>query len=1110
MNISVDQIILYANIFFIFIIVLCGLVGFIRGTLKSGYYMVATLLILLLGWILMTPLSNKIAYLDVSNLNIVLDGIMVENPMQFICTIIERDYAEYTFLVVEGSNSLSLLEGIVGVATKLIYFILLFIGLFTVYFLISLIVWLIIRKPLRRKFARETEISLNKKISFKSRLGGLTIGLTKGLIYTLLIGIIFAGISTIGNSVENVVNQTEEIAIVFDEDEVSVVKLGNEAQDLPVSTEYQFIFDILDAYHGTIPSKVFGSVKFGEYDTTFDEALSDLILSIETDSGNLNLRKEIKKVEKILTSDAVKEVMAEGFDIKKLHNLKEEDLKEIVDTLSSLDLIKIIVPVGIEFIVNSDVMVEKFGDSFKEIQDLIKANYDQLVNLDFSSDVQKLGYAFVDMVYLLDENIGELSKIDYLSLDLQTITMILENIESLELLEVVAPVIVNYVLNLDVVKSAVEATGFTMEDLGLTGDIDYVHEMMCIKNIYGKLQELKIKMTEGKLDLNELDREKIDGFVDVLFESKIIKNAVPIVATSLLSSNLPDEFSHILTKEEIENINWENEFGPLLTAAATLFKTNILSASDKAEAIMNLDSATLNELGEYLSKSEVFVNNFDEIIIEFLKIILGDDIEYNPLDPSKGETWTSEEIVCIFEAAKKLSSGLSFDLSDSEIEDISNTLTSSKFIKKNLSTIINSLAKDLETDIITLENEEWTKDEMFATLKGLCILMKDGTNTNSIINNIISLSDEDLYVIMDSKFLSQIFANLIVEFASDNFVIPEEMKTYQSQAWYGRDGELVRIVKSLGLLFKEGNCDLNSINVNEMIEDLISCFDNKEDASTLLSSVVLCETLKVNITKLELLSNYINTSFTNNGKDVNDSNAWYSFDENNNPEQKELWNLLNSINILLGDKKYNDVKSFEIELIIENEELYPELDSEYNVVSTKVNEMLKSMIIEEAFASVVKKMFENNGYVTEVLTLPSDVNWYRKDVNNNEEYDLKLFVEAFIIVQEYFDFENIKNIVNSGSSIRKLSTSEISNLSTGMVISRIFRNNFAKLFNAIFTVEFANVVNDSSLSDMEKLQLATWWTNNMFNQADYDNVTKAIARNRMIASISAVCIELNG
>ena len=209
----------------------------------------------------------------------------------------------------------------------------------------------------------------------------------------------------------------------------------------------------------------------------------------------------------------------------------------------------------------------------------------------------------------------------------------------------------------------------------------------------------------------------------------------------------------------------------------------------------------------------------------------------------------------------------------------------------------------------------------------------------------------------------------------------------------------------------DSSINLDSINIDELLDDIISCFANDEDAKVLLSSIVLCETLKDNLLNTDLLKDYALKAFSNNNLNIDDVNNWYSFDLNKNPEKKELWKLMNSINILLGDKKFNEIESFDINLIIKNEQLYPQVDGKYNVISTKVDELLNSIIIEEVFATVVKEMFNDNGYLSEVFVVPTDVNWYRKDASKNEEYDLKLFIEAFVVVQEFFDFNIFEEIV---------------------------------------------------------------------------------------------------
>ena len=63
-----EEIILYFNIAILAIIALFGLIGFIRGTRKSIYYMIATLIILLGGWFLSDIICNMLLDIDLSSL----------------------------------------------------------------------------------------------------------------------------------------------------------------------------------------------------------------------------------------------------------------------------------------------------------------------------------------------------------------------------------------------------------------------------------------------------------------------------------------------------------------------------------------------------------------------------------------------------------------------------------------------------------------------------------------------------------------------------------------------------------------------------------------------------------------------------------------------------------------------------------------------------------------------------------------------------------------------------------------------------------------------------------------------------------------------------------
>ena len=93
---------------------------------------------------------------------------------------------------------------------------------------------------------------------------------------------------------------------------------------------------------------------------------------------------------------------------------------------------------------------------------------------------------------------------------------------------------------------------------------------------------------------------------------------------------------------------------------------------------------------------------------------------------------------------------------------------------------------------------------------------------------------------------------------------------------------------------------------------------------------------------------------------------------------------------------------------------------------------LNSIILEEVFSSIVQEMCAPNGYLSLVINIPSDVNWYKKDVKGSEEYDLQTFLESFFLIQESLDFANINDVTQCGENLRKLKPNIIIEIDGGI------------------------------------------------------------------------------
>lgn len=1346
---SIELIMQIINYVMLAIILICGLIGFKRGTLKSGYYIVATFIALLLGLLLMKPISKAMLEINISWLNINIDGVQVSTPMQFITDFITLKYPDYTFLLQENSYSIELLKGVASIATKVIYFIVLLLSLVTVFYLIFGILWKIFKPQLRSIFNKKQEndeqYEVKKyRVSMLSRLGGLGIGLTKGLIYLLLIGIIFAGVSSIATSLDNITSNTnKEVGIVLVEDTFTIMELGSDTNEL---IDNSSLFDdetrqILQAYRKSISGKVFGTLKFGESKSTFDEILFDSIFTIDGKNGNIKIRKELIKLNNLLENEAIKTVMTDGFDFNKLYLLSEDDLKQIVDVLSSLDCVKVIVPVGLELITYSDLLKDKLGTEYDSVKELLEKELPELLKMNYCNEIKNLGYVFIDVLDLLGDGLEDPGKIDYFNFDQDIINQIFTNLEKLEIFDIVAPIAINYLINSETVIKAIEKVGFTIEDLGLNNEIDYSEELKNLPKLYEKFIALGVKQVEGKIDFSSLNNEAINDFVEALFDSTIISNALPVVASTLTTSYLPEEYSDIFTKEELDAIDWKKEFSPLLSAVATLLNTDILTAEDKIAALSSLSFEDIEILGTNLAQSELISSKLNIIMDKLLKTLLSDKVTYQGLD-NENEKWDKNEIISLFNVMKQFTNGFNLQFTEEEINDLTLSMSSSKYIKKNLNSIVNALTESFGFEVASLTEEEWTMSEIYITFKALNVVTSSSVGNDISLEDFLNLSEEQQNILLESKIIKNSLKRLLIEktkqgqeldilkgvyengineqgkivyswddeivdaafeikgnkiiFHQDNtelyiiykndlyfasttnteyeldnlsnsndysvkainkkgelrniinaiskleinnvndfnidlkvvitnketlfasYIFQEtminEIRKLQSQKsqiicipseynengngqWSGKNGELYNlldaidalldisksdekcsieslnqkleflllnkisdnldvvlksdiisatiinklrnlnnngltisdefmiddslwfsiyndgklvehqelgnIINSLALITKGQNDRIEALNVQKAIDSALQLFKDDENIETVLKSKILAATIKEYITSSQSFSNsnYINDAFKNNNKNVNNIDEWYSYDENNKPLKKELWKLLQSVALILDGQSFTELEHFNIELIINNKDMLPTLNEQYNVTKSNIDVMLNSIIIEEIFASIVKDICVNGGYLSSVINIPSDVNWYHKDVIGNEEYDLKTFLESFLLVQSFFGYGENSDIINSITKLKSLSNDEVELLATGMVISRIFRGSIEKIFNTIFGTEY--LIKSLTSTNMKP------WDSIKFNQKDYEGNTKIQARTKFIQTFNTICYELN-
>ncbi|MDD3192047.1 MAG: hypothetical protein PHP41_04780, partial [Bacilli bacterium] len=815
-DLTQEMLIQYFNLGVLAVIVLFGLIGFFRGTYKSLFYLIATAVIFGVGWLVMQPVITFLLNYDVSSYNLVVYGVQITSINAAVPAFVQELYPQLGGVFTEGTLTQELVTGLLSMIVKIVYFILLIVLAFSVFKVITDIFWMIF-KPKKKGGKR-------KKKSFLSRLGGFGIGAAKGAFYVLLICVPLVGIASIAGSLSEVAEeQGEDLSyqLVFVGNSVTLVQSEEDLQTSPLG-QYGEILELLGFYKNSVAGEVFETLKA-------DEFIFDNLMSFEVNDVNIQLRKELQTVASAFSK--AEGLMSEGFGIETLANADPDLLREIIDDITGLDLIKVIMPVGVEIAL---LMEDEEGNSIIDQLPNDPDNPDDdfsisdLRTIDFAADFASLGYALVDVTSLLPTEPDE--QIDYFNLDGELVENIFTNVGNLDIIDTFAPIAVSYLVSMDEFQASLDQVGMTAEDLGIYDVESWGAEIANIGSIYRRLADLQLQNIQnfGGEDFDPADafqyvtEEKVDLLSTALFNSTLITNALPVLVNQMSSQFLTGEFANLIS---FEGVTWNaEEFSSIFNATVTLVKSGILDTVSGGNPLESLTEDNINDLAKYLSQSNLIKKNLNNLIDMLLGglDIFDDTTELIMLEDDE---WTEAELTSLFQAARIIASQdleNLMSLEDETIEDLALYLSGSQFIVKNLSGIIDKLIGSLEilgadTEIITLTEEEWTQNELESLFKaGKLISETDLEDLGALTDDTI----EDLALYLSgSTFITRNLNGIIEELLAGLNMFGEdvELVTILEEEW--TQEELTSLFKA-GQIISSQNMD-NLTNLEDAtIEEL--------------------------------------------------------------------------------------------------------------------------------------------------------------------------------------------------------------------------------------------------------------------------------------------------
>lgn len=292
-----------------------------------------------------------------------------------------------------------------------------------------------------------------------------------------------------------------------------------------------------------------------------------------------------------------------------------------------------------------------------------------------------------------------------------------------------------------------------------------------------------------------------------------------------------------------------------------------------------------------------------------------------------------------------------------------------------------------------------------------------------------------------------------------------------------KQGEIARMLDAVDAILDEGG------TFATMDFGLEKIFDD-DIQEIVLRSLVLSETIVAKILDNKDAIHSVPDVDLKNRSLVDDENreAWYNQydDENNLIEVNELGKFLKGIKLILGGKDYTDLGEIVIDDILALE-LNVNHDEDFNLISSDFATILDSVVLEHIIAPLAAEIADN----IEGLNEPDDgYKWYKKeiitdydpDTFDEQSYDLQSFLESlYIMSQAGINYNDL-----GSTNLKELTDDTIEDFAKAMVVSRVFKESIASIFNNIIGYEF-------------------------FNQADYsDPKTRKEAYNILVAQINVI------
>ena len=687
-EINAQNVALAFTIVFLIFVVLNGFLGFLRGTRKSIFYLIVTAVVFGLGFGLMMVAISALMKMPIGKwvaplVSRAYSDITAASSMEdIVLGVITNQFPQFAQAVQEGSVTASFVLGIVSFAVKLVYILVLLILAFTLFKLIADIIWLIIRP--------KKVDGVRPKKTFGGRMIGFGIGAFKGAVYSLLIFTLIAGVASIATSAMAVAetttsNNNTEAVLVLSEGKASLITLdasegnNNSGGSMFGDLDMDFLAGIVGAYRKSVPGAMFGAIKVSS--VPFDEFLFDGVFSFDVKMGDekvrVKLRSEIESVANAFAKVA-NEFDLQNPSLEAILSIGEEGeaaLKELVDAISDLKILKVAIPVALEIGLYSDYLKDEDGES--QLQQFFTPDQIPELTNALLSDIKSIGYSLIDarkVIAVFVGNSEEEKDINtFLNLDSDAIKLLFDkdHLGGLDTIDILAPIGLTYLTTIEAVKTSLDEFGLDLQQLtSMPEGSTWSGEISKLGDVYIALQDLLRDPETGRVFIDKdnyaaiidlFTEEKINNFVDTLFTSNLINNASGALVTFAREKLLPEDYKQYITIGEGVKFD-ANECKAFLNAASCLVKSGFLSMFGEEGGSIGdmIEKLNVEDLAKYLSQSTIVRDSLSNSLDLLLSNLSTDEMKlrFGTFEDWDDAASTEVELRSVLKAMKILGKNL--------------------------------------------------------------------------------------------------------------------------------------------------------------------------------------------------------------------------------------------------------------------------------------------------------------------------------------------------------------------------------------------------------------------------------------------------------------------